>query len=120
MQEIIILLLVGLAAGLMSGVLGIGGGIIIVPMLVGILGYTQKQAQGTSLGLLLLPIGILAVANYYKADLINVKAVLIMVTTFVIGSYVSSKFAINLPDDILKKIFAVFLFFYAIKLFMGK
>ncbi|MBX3009487.1 MAG: sulfite exporter TauE/SafE family protein [Melioribacteraceae bacterium] len=120
MQEIIILLLIGLAAGLMSGVLGIGGGIIIVPMLVGILGYTQKQAQGTSLGLLLLPIGLLAVANYYKADLINIKAVLTMVTTFVIGSYLSSKFAINLPDDILKKIFAVFLFVYAIKLFLGK
>ncbi len=120
MNEIIILLIVGLAAGLVSGILGIGGGIIIIPMLVGFLGFTQKQAQGTSLGLLLLPIGILAVMNYYKADLINVKAVGVMAITFVVGSYLSSKFAINLPEDILKKIFAVFLLFYAIKLFFGK
>lgn len=120
MKEIITLLLIGLAAGLMSGVLGIGGGIIIIPLLVGILGYTQKEAQGTSLGLLLLPIGILAVMNYYKAGYINVKAVMLMVATFVIGSYLSSKFALNMPDYILKKIFAVFLFLYALKLFLGK
>jgi len=120
MGEIIILLIIGLAAGLVSGVLGIGGGIIIIPMLVGLLGYTQKSAQGTSLGLLLPPIGILAVMNYYKAGYVNLKAVAIMVVTFVIGSYISSYYAINLPEGILKKIFAVFLLFYAIKLFMGK
>lgn len=120
MQETIILLIIGLAAGLVSGVLGIGGGIIIIPMLVGFLGYTQKDAQGTSLGLLLLPIGILAVMNYYKAGHVNLKAVALMVVTFVIGSYLSSKFAINLDDNILKKIFAVFLLFYAVKLFFGK
>ncbi len=120
MQETIILLLIGLAAGLVSGVLGIGGGIIIIPMLVGFLGYTQKDAQGTSLGLLLLPIGILAVMNYHKAGYVNLKAVGIMVVTFVIGSYLSSLYALTLPESVLKKIFAVFLLFYAIKLFMGK
>ena len=120
MNEIIILLLIGLAAGLLSGLLGIGGGIIIIPMLVGFLGYTQKDAQGTSLGLLLLPIGILAVMNYYKAGYINVKAVGIMVVTFVIGSYFSSKYVTSLPDAALKKIFAVFLLIYALKLLMGK
>lgn len=120
MNEIFILLLIGLAAGLLSGLLGIGGGIIIIPMLVGFLGYTQKNAQGTSLGLLLLPIGILAVMNYYKAGYINVKAVGIMVITFVIGSYFSSKYVTSLPDAVLKKIFAVFLLIYAFKLLMGK
>lgn len=120
MQETIILLLIGLAAGLVSGVLGIGGGIIIIPMLVGFLGYTQKDAQGTSLGLLLLPIGILAVMNYHKAGYVNLKAVGIMVVTFVIGSYLSSLYALTLPESVLKKIFAVFLLFYAIKLFMEK
>lgn len=120
MSEIIILLIIGLAAGLVSGVLGIGGGIIIIPMLVGFLGYSQKDAQGTSLGLLLLPIGILAVMNYYKAGYVNLKAVGIMVVTFIIGSYISSLYAISLPEGILKKIFAVFLLFYSIKLFMGK
>ena len=120
MSEIIILLVIGLAAGLMSGVLGIGGGLIIIPMLVGFLGYSQKEAQGTSLGLLLLPIGILAVMNYYQAGFVNIKAVGIMIITFVIGSYISSKLAISLPDTILKKVFGVFLLFYAIKLFFGK
>ena len=120
MYEIIILLVIGLSAGLMSGVLGIGGGLVIIPMLVGLLGYSQKTAQGTSLGLLLLPAGILAVMNYYQAGLINLKAVGIMIITFVIGSYISSKIAISLPDTIRKKIFAVFLLMYAIKLFMSK
>ena len=120
MQETIILLIIGLAAGLVSGVLGIGGGIIIIPMLVGFLGYTQKEAQGTSLGLLLLPIGILAVMNYYKAGHVNLKAVGIMVVTFVIGSYLSSLYAVSLPEGILKKIFAVFLLIYALKLLIGK
>lgn len=120
MNETIILLIIGLTGGLASGVLGIGGGIVIIPMLVGFLGYTQKDAQGTSLGLLLLPIGILAVMNYYKAGHIQLKAVAIMVITFVIGSYISSLYAVNLPEGTLKKIFAVFLFLYALKLFFGK
>jgi uncharacterized membrane protein YfcA len=120
MNETLILLLIGLAGGLVSGVLGIGGGIIIIPMLVGFLGYTQKDAQGTSLGLLLLPIGILAVMNYYKAGHINLKAAGIMVITFVIGSYLSSLYALTLPESVLKKIFAVFLLAYSIKLFIGK
>lgn len=120
MNEILILLIIGLAAGLVSGVLGIGGGIIVIPMLVGFLGYTQKDAQGTSLGLLLLPIGIFAVINYYKAGHVNLKAAGIMVITFVIGSYLSSLYAVSLPEGVLKRIFAVFLILYALKLLIGK
>ena len=120
MQDTIVLLLIGLAAGLISGMLGIGGGIIIVPLLVAFMGFTQQQAQGTSLGLLLLPVGILAVYNYYKAGLVDIKMVLIMSITFVIGSYITSKLAIDLPEAILKKIFAVFLLLYAFKLLLGK
>ncbi len=119
-MEIIILLLIGLAAGLLSGFLGVGGGIIIIPALVAFLGFSQKQAQGTSIGFLLLPIGILAVMNYYKAGLVDLKAVGIMTITFVIGSYFSSKAAIDLPEYWLKKGFAVLLLFYAVKLFMEK
>lgn len=119
-QQILILLGIGLAAGLVSGLLGIGGGIIIIPMLVGLLGFTQQGAQGTSLGLLLMPIGILGVMNYYKAGHVNIKAALFMATTFVIGSYLSSKVAVQLPEAIIKKIFGVFLFIYAIKLFLSK
>jgi uncharacterized membrane protein YfcA len=120
MPDYIILLIIGLAAGLISGVLGIGGGIIVIPLLVAFLGMSQPMAQGTSLGLLLPPVGILAVMNYYKAGLVDVKAALIMSITFVIGSYLSSKLAVDLPEAVLKKVFGVFLLFYAMKLFFGK
>ncbi|MEW6652870.1 MAG: sulfite exporter TauE/SafE family protein [Bacteroidota bacterium] len=120
MNEILILLIIGFTAGLLSGMVGVGGGIIVIPMLVAFLGFTQKEAQGTSLGLLLLPIGIFAVMNYYKAGYISIKAIGIMTITFVIGSYLSSKAAVGLPDHLIKKVFAVFLLLVALKLFFGK
>lgn len=120
MNDIVILLLIGLAAGILSGMLGIGGGILIIPMLVGFLGFTQQQAQGTSLALLLPPIGILAVINYYNKGLVDIKAAAIMCATFIIGSYFSSKIAVSLPADVLKKIFAGFLVVYGLKLLLWK
>jgi uncharacterized membrane protein YfcA len=107
-------------AGVISGFLGIGGGIVIIPALVYLLGYSQQNAQGTSLGLLLPPIGLLAVLNYQKAGFVNIKAAAIMCITFIIGSYISSKIAVELPETIIKKMFAVFLLFYATKLFLEK
>jgi len=120
MYELLIYLIIGLAAGIMSGFLGIGGGIIIIPALTMILGYSQQQAQGTSLALLLPPIGILAVINYYKAGSMNLKAAAFMAVTFIIGSYFSSKVAVQVPEQLLKKVFATFLLFYSIKLFLNK
>jgi len=119
-MEILILLIIGLIAGVISGFLGIGGGIIIIPALVYWLGYSQHNAQGTSLGLLLPPIGLLAVINYHKGGFVNIKAAAIMCITFIIGSYISSKIAVELPETIIKKLFAVFLLFYSIKLFLEK
>jgi len=119
-MEILILLFVGLIAGLISGFLGIGGGIVIIPALVYLLGYSQQNAQGTSLGLLLPPIGLLAVINYHKGGFVNIKAAAIMCITFIIGSYISSKIVVDLPEFIVKKSFAVFLLFYAMKLFLEK
>lgn len=119
-MEIFILLLIGLTAGVISGFLGIGGGIIIIPALVYFLGYSQHNAQGTSLGLLLPPIGLLAVINYYNAGYVNIKAAAIMCVTFILGSYISSKIAVDLPQFYLKKLFGVFLLLYAIKLFFEK
>jgi uncharacterized protein len=119
-MEILILLFVGLIAGLISGFLGIGGGIVIIPALVYLLGYSQQNAQGTSLGLLLPPIGLLAVINYHKGGFVNIKAAAIMCVTFIIGSYISSKIVVDLPESIVKKSFAVFLLFYAMKLFLEK
>lgn len=120
MVQIIYLLLIGFAAGVLSGFMGIGGGIIIIPALVMLLGFSQKTAQGTSLFFLLLPVGILAVWNYYREGFVDVRAAMIMIVTFLIGSYLSSKVAVVLPVGYIKKGFAVLLLFYAVKLFMDK
>jgi len=120
-QTLLLLAIIGLAAGILSGMIGIGGGIIIVPALVLILGFTQQQAQGTSLGLLLLPVGILAVINYYKQGYIDVKVVAIMSVTFILGGWLGSKLSLSLPQETVKKIFAAVLLLIAGKmLFIDK
>jgi uncharacterized membrane protein YfcA len=120
-QTILIVVLVGLAAGILSGLVGVGGGLIIVPALIFFLGFSQHSAQGTSLGLLLLPAGILAVIQYYKAGDVDVKAVAILAIGFVAGGYFGSKLALSLPQDVVKKIFAIFMLLVALKmLFLDK
>ena len=121
MQTVLLLILVGLAAGVLSGMVGVGGGIIVVPALIYILGFSQHQAQGTSLGLLLLPVGIFAVLNYYKKGYIDVKVVAIMCVAFVIGGWFGSKVSLSLPQETVKKIFAVLMLVIAGKmLFIDK
>jgi uncharacterized protein len=120
-QTIVLLMIVGLLAGMLSGLVGLGGGVIIVPALVYILGFSQHQATGTSLGILLLPAGIFAVMNYYKKGYIDVKVVLLIFTGFLVGGYLGSKISLDLPQGTLKKIFAVVLILIAGKvLFFDK
>ena len=119
--EIIIVILIGLAAGVLSGLVGVGGGIILVPALVFFLHYTQHQAQGTSLGVLTFPVVILGFLKYY-ADCkqmgtpIDFKIIGILAVGFVIGGYFGSSLAVKIDKDALKKIFAVILFFTAFKM----
>ncbi|MEO6933112.1 MAG: sulfite exporter TauE/SafE family protein, partial [Chitinophagaceae bacterium] len=94
----------------------IGGGIIIVPALIYFLGFSQHAAQGTSLGLLLPPVGILAVANYYKKGLLDIKVVAIMCVAFIIGAYFGSRISLVMPEDKLKKFFAFTLLIIAGKM----
>jgi uncharacterized protein len=115
-ESMMLLITVGLAAGILSGLVGVGGGIIIVPALVFFLGFTQMQAQGTSLGLLLLPVGIFAVINYYRAGHIDLKVVGIMALAFVVGGWIGSKIALRIDQEVVKKIFAIVLFYSAFKL----
>lgn len=117
-STIVILLLIGLTAGILSGLIGIGGGIIIVPALVYFLGFSQHAAQGTSLGLLLPPVGILAVMNYYKKGFLDIKVVLIMAIAFIAGAFLGSKLSITFSEDKLKKFFAVVLLLIAGKMLL--
>lgn len=107
LQTILILVIIGLAAGLMSGFVGIGGGIVMVPIMVYGLGFSQMQAQGTSLAVLAMPVGILAVMNYYKAGEMSVPAALLIACGFIIGGYFGSKYALKLPEHKVKFVFAL-------------
>ena len=118
---VITAIIIGLAAGLLSGLVGVGGGIIMVPALVFFLNYTQHQAQGTSLAVLTLPVVILASLYYYhqcqkQGTPIELKVVVLLATGFLIGGYFGSKVALAINQDVLKKIFAVILFYTAIKM----
>ena len=115
-QVILLLLLLGFGAGILSGLVGVGGGIIIVPGLVFLLGFSQKMAQGTSLAVLLLPVGILAVMQYYKSGFVDVRSVGIIAIAFLVGGFFGSKIAIMLPADSVKKIFAILLLLISIKM----
>jgi len=115
-QIIITLIIIGLAGGILSGLIGVGGGIIVVPALVLALGYSQHQAQGISLGLMLPPVGILAVMNYYKQGYIDIKVVGVLCVFFIIGAFFGSKLALALPQEKIKKIFAIILLYTAFKM----
>ena len=120
MTTLIILLIVGLMAGILSGMVGVGGGVIIVPALIYFMSMSQHEAQGTSLAVLLLPVGILAVYNYYKEGYVDVKMTLIIASTFLIGGFLGSKIAISLDQNVVKKIFGGVLILVAIKMILGK
>ena len=120
MNEILILLCIGIAAGMLSGMVGVGGGIIIVPALVYFLGFSQQMAQGTSLSILLLPTGIFAVMNYYKEGYVDWKVALIIASSFLLGGYLGSKVAISLDQAVVKKIFATFMVLMGLKMLIWK
>ncbi len=120
MNEILILLAVGLAAGFLSGLVGIGGGIIIVPVLVYALQFTQQQAQGTTLFMFLFPIGILGVMQYYKTGNVDWKAAAVVGATFIFGSLLGSKIALAVDQHLLKKIFGAIIIVLGIKMLFFK
>ncbi|MFN8287624.1 MAG: sulfite exporter TauE/SafE family protein [Chitinophagales bacterium] len=121
MNEIIIAVVIGVVAGLLGGTLGIGGAVVIIPALVWFLGYSQQQAQGTTLFMLVWPVGALAAWQYYKAGMVQVKVALILAVTFFIASFIGARFATHVPGVALKKAFAVLLIIIAVKtLFIDK
>jgi uncharacterized membrane protein YfcA len=120
MAQILILLAVGLLAGYLSGLVGIGGGIVIVPVLVYFFSMSQKSAQGTTLFMFLLPIGALGVYNYYKAGHVDFRLAAIMAITFLVGSYLGSKTAIAIDTKLVKQIFAFTIIVIGMKMLIGK
>lgn len=116
METLIYLLLIGLAAGFMGGLVGIGGGVIIVPALVMLVGMTQHQAQGTSLTMILFPVGILGVLNYYKQGYVDFKYAGLLAVGFFVGSFLGSKYSLSLPQLTVKRIFAIIMIVLAIKI----
>src|SRR5258705_5818555 len=116
LHVIIVLLVIGLAAGILGGLIGVGGGIIIVPSLIYFLGFSQKEASGTSLGILLLPVGILGVLQFYKAGYVDMRTVWLVSFGFLVGSYFGSKIALKFSQETVRKIFAIVMILIAIKM----
>ncbi len=119
-MKLLILLSIGLSAGIFSGLLGIGGGVILIPALVYLLGFTQHQAQGTVLAIMVPPIGILGAYVYYKAGFVDIKAALWVCLGFVIGGFIGAKIAGRIPDITLRKIFGFFMLLASLKMILGK
>jgi uncharacterized protein len=120
MNEIILLLALGLAAGYLSGLVGIGGGLIIVPVLIYGLQFTQQMAQGTTLFMFLFPIGILGVMQYHKSGNVDWKAAAVIAITFVFGSLLGSKTALSVDQNTLKKVFGSIIIILGIKMVFFK
>lgn len=120
MTSIIFFMLIGIVAGVLSGMFGIGGGVIIVPALMFLCGFSQLKAQGTSLAVLLLPVGIFAFIEYYKKGQVNVQAGVLIVIFLVIGSVFGSKLAQNLPIVVLRKGFGILMILISIKMIFSK
>jgi len=116
----IILIIIGLLAGILSGLVGVGGGILMIPLLIIFLGLSQHQAQGTALFAMLPPIGILAAINYYKEGFVKWEYAIVIAFTFIIGGYLGSKFSLSLPPQMVRRIFGVIMLLGAIKLISSK
>ena len=120
MINILLYLLLGLVAGTLSGLIGIGGGVIIVPALVFLFGLSQHQAQGTTLALLVPPVGLLAALTYYRQGYVDLKIAAFICVGFFLGGLLGAKFAMGLSNVILEKVFGVALLLIAIKMILTR
>jgi len=120
MTSILLLVLIGLVAGGLGGMIGLGGGIILIPALILIMKLDQQTAQGTSIAVMLPPIGLFAVYNYYKAGYVNTKYAMIIAAAFMVGGYFGSLLALKLSPDIMRKVFSILLVVIAIKMFFSE
>jgi len=113
-------IVLGLAAGVLSGLLGLGGGIILVPALLFIFGFSQHAAQGTTLALMVPPIGILAAWTYYKQGNVNIPAAAFICLGFVLGGLFGAKIAVTLQGVLLRRLFGVAFLVVAVRMIISK
>jgi len=113
-------ILLGLIAGISSGFLGLGGGVILIPAMVYLFGLTQHQAQGTTLALMVPPIGLLAAMRYYQSGNVKLNMAIFICLGFFVGGLIGAHFVQNVPDQVLKKSFGVFLLIISLKMMLGK
>jgi len=117
---ILIILIIGLFAGTVSGLLGVGGGIIVVPSLVLIMGFSQHLAQGTNIAMMMAPVVVLSFVNYYKAGQVDWKVALVLMTAFIVGGWIGSKISLQISPVMLRKVFGFFMLIVALKMIIGK
>ena len=118
--SIFLFLLLGLITGIFSGLIGIGGAIIIIPSLVLVFGMSQHMAQGTTLALMVPPIGLLAAWTYYKAGFVDFKVAALICLGFFVGGFIGARFVTDIPDLLLKRIFGFVLLLAALKMILAK
>ena len=114
LSTLFILLTIGVLAGIASGFVGIGGGLIIVPALIYFLGLDQHTAQGTSLALMLPPIGIMAAMQYHSEQHVEWTYSVIIAVTFILGAWLGSKWSLKLTTSVVRLVFSAILFYAAI------
>jgi uncharacterized membrane protein YfcA len=120
LTTILILVIIGLMAGVFGGMFGVGGAIIMIPALVYFLGVDQHTAQGTSVAIMLPPIGLFAAYNYYKAGQVNIWYAVIIAVAFMAGGYFGSMIALKVPENLMKKIFGILLILVALRMIFSK
>ena len=120
MEAIVSLIIIGIVAGCISGLTGVGGGIIMIPLLVLFFRFSQFQAQGTAIAAMLPPIGIMAAFNYYNEGYINWKYAVIISCSFILGAFLGSKLAVNMNQKIIRVVFGTFLLIMGIKMIVGQ
>lgn len=116
----VIYIIFGLAAGIFSGLFGVGGATILIPAMVFFLGMTQHQAQGTTLAAMVPPIGLLAAIRYWQSGNVKISVAAFICVGFFIGGYIGANFVQNIPEPLLKKMFGIFLLIVSLNMIIGK
>jgi uncharacterized membrane protein YfcA len=116
----LLILITGFLAGMLGGFFGVGGAVLMIPVLVFFLGFSQKLAQGTTLAAMIPPIGLMATYAYWKAGHVDIKAAIFLAAGFFIGGWISGYLAQGFSEGVLKKGFAIFLAIVAVKMWFGK